>query len=322
VDPRVPQPVVNDSSPATFGFQVRSASPLRFTRAGGGVERLEILLATDPPPTPPLPPQLAPIAEWTLAGAAGEARAALYRVDRAFEYHVTDVGAYRIDPEAGRITMPRCDDEIVREQRLWAIPSTLCYMHRGDLSLHAAAVEVPSGAVLLAGPGRYGKTTLALAFHRAGYRVLSEDLACCRPGPTPAVLPGPALLRVRPDIFDGSTPPPEGTHIVLARSDRVFLGFDASRVGRSAPVPITAIVFLRESAGELRWERVPVPVALADLWALNFRLPTSEGRGRSFQQLSRLANTVPTWNLHRPLNLARLDATVAEIVSVSGQNGV
>lgn len=314
MDSRLPEPVVSDAAPATFGFQIRSEQPLRFARDGGGVETLEVTVG-EAGEEPPLPPGLAPLAEWTMAGALGDVKAALYRVDRTFEYRVTDVGVYRIDPDAGRIVVPPSNDAIVREQRLWATPSTLCYMHRGDLSLHAAAVEVPGGAVVLAGPGRYGKTTLALAFHRHGFRVLSEDLACCRPGPSPQILPGPALLRVRTDIYDGRSPPPPGTHVVLARPDRVYLGFDHDRKGGSSPVPIVAIVFLRESDGELRFERVPVPVALADLWALNFRLPTSEGRGRSFQQLTQLTGAVPTWNFYRPLNLASLDATVEEIVT-------
>jgi hypothetical protein len=321
VDSRVSEPVLSDSAPSAFGFQVRTRQPLRFTRAGGGAEPLEIEVARASAPAPlPAGP---PLAEWTMAGAAGDVQAALYRVEGGFEYRASDVGAYRIDPERGRIEIPPCEDEIVREQRLWGVPSTLCYMRRGDLSLHAAAVEVPAGAVVLAGPGRYGKTTLALAFHRHGFRVLSEDLTCCRAGggAPPAILPGPALLRVRPDIYDGQGPPPPGTHVVLARPDRVYLGFDEGRKGGSGPVPIAAVVFLRESAGEVRLERVPAPVAIADLWALNFRLPTSEGRARSFQHLTQLAAALPTWNLHRPMSLASLEETVAEVVRHAAGNG-
>jgi hypothetical protein len=314
VDPRVPESILNDRSPSAFGFRVRSTLALRFTRAGGGAEPLEVVLAPTAEPTPP--PDGTLVSEWTMAGATGDVQAALYRVEGGFRYRASDVGTYRIDPAAGRIVVPPCDDGIVREQRLWGIPSTLCYMQRGDLSLHAAAVEVPAGAVVLAGPGRYGKTTLALAFHRYGFRVLSEDLTCCRARgeAPPAILPGPALLRVRPDIYDGQGPPPPGTHVVLARPDRIYLGFDDDRKGGTDPVPIAAVVFLRESAGELRLERIPAPVAIADLWALNFRLPTSEGRARSFQHLTQLAASLPTWNLYRPMSLAVLEETVEKIV--------
>src|SRR2546430_14670805 len=85
-------------------------------------------------------------------------------------------------------------------------PPALCCMHRGALPLHAAAVEIESRAVVIAAPGRHGKTTLALAFQRHGYRVLTEDLACCSLASTPKLLPGPALLRVRPDVYHGHPP--------------------------------------------------------------------------------------------------------------------
>ena len=305
--PRVPERLVNDA-PSAFGFQVRSRPLLRFLRAGGGVEALEIA----PAPEPRKRPDVAPLAEWTLAGPDREVRGTLYRVDQTFEFWVTDAGAYRVDPEAGRIEIPCCDDEIVREQRLWGVPTTLCYMHRGDLSLHAAAVEVAGGAVVLAAPGRHGKTTLALAFHRHGCRVLSEDLTCCRVRMSPEVLPGPALLRLRTDVYDGQPPP--GTHLAMTRPDRVYLGLDDERKGSSAPVPIKAIVFLRDSASDVKLERAPAHVALADLWALNFRLQTDDGRARSFRQLTRLTSAVPAWNLHRPLRLAMLERTVARLL--------
>jgi len=302
---------VNDSA---FGFRVRSEPTLRFVRSGGGVEPLEVVTAHEPRTRPELPA----LARWTLAGADRDVGAALYRVEGGFEYWVAEAGAYRVDPERGRIEIPDCEgeDEIVREQRLWGIPATLCYMARDDLSLHAAAVEVGGRAVLLAGPGRHGKSTLALAFHERGHRVLSEDLACCRVSPSPAVLPGPALLRIRPDVYEGRAP--EGTRAVLTRPDRIYLMLDQDRRGDGAPVPLAAIVFLRRSADEVRMERTSPAEALPDLWALNFRLPTDEGRARSFRQLSRLAAELPIWNLHRPFRPESLDATVDRVVRAVG----
>jgi len=212
----------------------------------------------------------------------------------------------------GRIEMPETPDEIVREQRLWGIPTALCFMHREDVALHAAAVEVDGGALVLAAPRRHGKTTLALAFHRHGYRVLSEDLTCCRPATVPTVLPGPALLRIRPDVYDGLPPP--GTHVVASRPDRVYLAIDDDHRGSSAPVPITAVVFLRESPDAIAVTPMTRGAALPDLWSLSFRLATDDGRGRTFRQLARLAGALPIWNLCRPMRLGSLDATVEQIV--------
>jgi hypothetical protein len=286
-----------------YGFKVRTSETLRFLRSGGGAETLQIVAAQQPRTRP----EIEPFAEWMLPGTGHEERATLYRVDGGYEFWTTDVGAYYIDPEHGRIEIPDTGDEILREQRLWGIPIMLCYMHRGDFSLHAAAVEIGSGAVLLAAPSRYGKTTLALAFHRHGFRLLSEDLVCCRVGSPCEVLPGPALVRLRPDVYDGSSP--KGMHMVVARPDRVYLATDDDRKGSSAPVPIRAIVFLRESE-EVRIEQAAAAVAVPDLWHLKFRFATRENRAGSFQQLARLAGSVPSWNVYRPLRLASLDATV------------
>lgn len=316
MDPRVPERMVTSPQrvesvaasavmPSMYGFNIRSYFPLRFLRSGGGSQTLEIV-ATERPHSRP---EAEPLADWALAGTEYQARATLYRVDRGYEFWTTDAGRYHLDLDNGRIEVPDTGDEIVREQRLWGMPMMLSYIHRGDFPLHAATVELKSGAILFAAPSRYGKTTLALAFHRHGYRVLSEDLVCCRSGARCEVMPGPALVRMRPDVYAG---PPPGTHIVAARSDRVYLGLDDDRKGGSSPVPIRAIVFLREG-DDLKLERVAPSVAVADLWHLNFRLATSEFRARSFQQLSRIAGSVPCWNVYRPLRLSSLEPTVALI---------
>ena len=295
---------------ASFGFRVRCGAPLRFLRSGGGVEPLDVVVASEPAQRPAIPP----CANWPLAGPGGKVRGSLYQLNQGLEFWTTDIGAYRIDLEAGRIEMPACDDHLAREQRLWTTPAALCFMHRGDVPLHAAAVETDAGAVLLAAPHRRGKTTLALAFHRLGFRVLSEDLACCRLDREPTLLPGPALLRIRPDVYDSSPPP--GTHSVATRPGRVYIAVDADRRGSGAPVPITAIVFLRESASGIAMERAPVATAIRDLWTLGFHLPTQAARARSFTQLTQLADAVPTWNLYRPAELGALAETVARVVEL------
>ena len=293
---------------ASFGFRVRCGTPLRFLRRGGGVEPLDVVVA----PEPAQRPATAPCADWPLAGLGGKERGTLYQVNGGFEFWTTDIGGYRIDPEAGRIEMPACTDQLAREQRLWTTPVALCFMHRGDVPLHAAAVETEAGAVLLAAPHRHGKTTLALAFHRHGYRVLSEDLACCRLDPEPTLLPGPAVLRIRQDVYDRR--PPAGAHLVAARAGRLYIAVDDDRRGSGAPVPIVAIVLLRESAGDIAIERTPAAGAIRDLWTLGFHLPTPGARARWFTQLTRLAGAVPIWNLYRPARLDALNATVSRVV--------
>ncbi len=295
------------AAPSLFGFSVASQVPLRFLREGGGVEPLRVSLGAADAQRP----REGFIVEWPLRGGATEVMATLYDVPGGFEYWTSDAGRFHVDVERGRIEVPPMADEILREQRLNGIPMALAFTQRGDFALHAAAVEVDGGAILLAAPSRFGKTTLALAFHERGYPMLAEDLICCRPS-THEAFPGPAVIRLRPDVYDG-TPPP-GFVEVAARPDRVFLAPEPGRRGSAGPRPIRGIVFLREGASVEVRAAAPAE-ALRDLWHLNFRLPTSEAREQSFRMLSALIGGVPVWNLHRPFRLDALGDTVEAIVA-------
>ena len=293
------------SDPSLFGFTIRTAEPLHFLREGGGSGALEIAEATLPADQP----EGEPLGDWPLHGTAYPARAALYRRPYGYEYWTSDAGRFLVNLERGRIEIPAGGDSILREQRLNGMPMLLSFAHRGDYSLHAAAVQVGGGAVILAAPSRFGKTTLAFGFHRMGYRILSEDLVCCRPGSL-EVLPGPALVRLRPDVYGGAPPP--GMRVVASLPDRVFLALEGASRGSSAPLPILGIAFLREGEA-LRIEPAPVVDSARDLWHLGFRLPTSEARAESFRELTELAGVVQVWNVFRPLRLECLDETVALI---------
>lgn len=295
-------------APSLFGFAVTSDVPLNFLRDGGGAEALAIRTAPAELPRP----AHSPLGEWPLHGTTYPAQASLYEVPGGFEYWTSDAGRFFVDLAGGRIEIPEAGDALLREQRLNGMPMLLSFSHRGDFSLHAAAVQVGNRAVILAAPSRFGKTTLAFAFHAHGHRLLSEDLACCRPG-TMELLPGPTLVRLRPDVYPGA--PPDGMHLIAARPDRIFLGLDAERAGDSTPVPIGGIVFLHE--GEELWTTpVRAVEAVKDLWHLGFRLPSPEGRAKSFRMLTELAGAVPIWAVHRPLRMDRLEETVATVADL------
>ena len=296
------------AEPSVFGFRIRSAVPLRFLRERGGVDSLEIV--THDQGDVRADGDL--LGEWPLQGTSYPATAKLLRVPGGYEYWTSDAGLYRVDQERHRIEIPATGDELLREQRLYGMPLILSFAWRGDVSLHAAAVEVGSRAIILAAPSKYGKTTLAFAFQRRGHRVLSEDLSCCRPD-TAEAIPGPAVLRLRPDVYDGALP--EGLSVIAEQPDRIFVGFDTLRRGSGAPVPIKAIVFLRESDG-FHIEPVPAVTALKDLWRLSFRTGTEEWRAASFKSLTTLAGSIRAWNVYRPLSHAALDPTVSLIEEI------
>ena len=289
---------------ACYGFCVRSSVPLEYLREGGG-DPLEIVAPADEGPRS----DDALLVEWEPAPERPlEAR--LYSDGESFRLWIGDGGWFSVDPSAGRIDVP-ADGGIRREERLWGIPSLLCFLARGDLPLHAAAVEADGGAVIVAAPRTYGKTTMAAAFHRAGHRVLSEDTTCVRLGPEPAVVPGPAMLRVRHDVAAELELP--SVRRVGESDDRMHYALEAP--GGCEAVPVRAVVFLDVSDERAALEPVHRGDAIRDLWALSFRLPLEEDVARSFGGVTDLAAAVPVLRLRRRLDLASIDDHVGLVLA-------
>jgi hypothetical protein len=286
-----------------FGYEVRSDVPLAYLRGGAG-EPLEIRA---PAPEGEAPEDVLLI-EWR-AAPERPLEAKLWSSGRRFRLWIGDGGWFAVDPDEPRIDVP-ADGGIRCEERLWGIPSLLCFLARGDLPLHAAAVEVEGGAVIVAAPRTYGKTTMAAAFHRAGYRVLGEDTACVRLGPDAAVIPGPAMLRLRHDVARLLELP--GARLVGEDPDRIHYSLEPA--GDCEPVPLRAVVLLGEGDAAVL-EPVEPPEALRDLWALSFRLPTEQDVGRSFAAVADLAAAVPVLRLRRPLVLDALAEHVALVAA-------
>jgi hypothetical protein len=294
---------------AVAGFAVRSEVPLAYLRTGGADELEIVLGAPDADPDPADPPTR----EWSPLP-ENPFHAKLWRTDGADRLWIEGVGWYAVEPKAGRITIPADADPVSREERLWGIPTSLCIVSRGDQTLHAGSVEVGGSAILIGAPGRHGKTTLVTAFHGAGFRLLSEDTTRCRPDASALAFPGPAMLRVRRDSF-ARLGVPDAT-VIGEDPERVHLAIDPLRRGTADPLPIAGIVLLRE-ADEIRLERVAPELAIPELWALAFKLPTDEDRARCFDAVGGIAGSVPVWNLHRPLRYETLEQVIDAVVSLT-----
>ncbi|MGH2716586.1 MAG: hypothetical protein ACRDM7_22415, partial [Thermoleophilaceae bacterium] len=167
------------------------------------------------------------------------------------------------------------------------------------------------GALLLAAPGTFGKTTLAGAFLRAGHRLLADDVTCCQASARPTVLPGPALLRVRHDVFERLTFP--DTRRATETAGKVHLALEGPQRGSGSAIPLRGIVLLRRSQGEPAVERADPSEALRDLFALSFNRLVD--RASCFERVGDLVRQVPAWYLDRRLDYADLPRTVERIVA-------
>ncbi len=299
-----------ETSPASigtcFGFGVRASLPFNYLRGGDGPPlsvSVDSAIEGDPGET---------VFEWAPT-ARFPHRGRLHRDGSRFRLWIDTWGSFVIDPDGSAVTVPDTTEIVRREERLWSIPAMLCFRARGDTPLHAAAVQIADEAVLLAAPGTFGKTTLAAGCHAAGHRVLSEDNTCVRTAGELGVIPGPAMLRMRPDVAAALDIP--GTSQVAVSEDRVHLAVTPELRGDCAPVPLRAIVLLRGSAETIRLERADPSGAVRDLFALAFRLPADEDRRRCFEAVAAMVRQVPVWNLWRPLTLRDLPATVEHVAA-------
>lgn len=290
-----------------FGFAVHSALTFEYLRGGEGTP-----LAISAPSESGKAPDDELIGDWVVNGDV-QFHARLFSDGTRFRYWVDRSGWFVIDPNAPSIALPEGEHPIRREERLWGMPALLCYLARGDLPVHAAAVEVDGGAVVLAAPRTFGKTTMAAGFVRAGHRLLSEDLTCLRLEPSPAVVPGPAMLRLREDV--AAQLELESGRRLEGPDDRVRVALADEQRGDCTPVPLHSIVFLRPSPGAAHVLPAPVADAIRDLHSLCFHLPGLDARARTFTQVADLVGRVNVVDLAFSHSLERLGDTVDAVVA-------
>ena len=296
-----------------YGFGVRSELKFNFLREGNGVPlRVDLHDETEPGSDEELLVEWKPRPNRPFHGR-------VYQQPQSGRLRIwtSDAGWYLVDPENHTISIPSTVERVAREARLWTTPMLLTLAVLGAVPLHAAAVEVEGKALLFGAPSQFGKTSLAAAFAARGHRLLAEDVTCITlDGGELQVVPGPSLLRLRPDVAALLNIP--GTRLVAARPDRVFLTFENQLRGSSRPVPLEAILLLRGASDKVRLEPAKGPKVLADLWALAFRLPTDADTTRAFDGVTRLAAGKRVWNLQRPWDMAKLESTVDDILEALG----
>jgi hypothetical protein len=302
------EPLPHDLSPlpvrgSCFGFEVRSDLTFGSLRRGAG-DPIRVFATAEKPRRGENV-----VHEWRQQ----DFFAQLFLDGDRYTFAVEGLGSVLIDPVERTLWTYGIDDSVVREEIVCGVPMAVCVVHRGDIALHGAAVEIEGKAVVLAGPGTYGKSTLAAALANEGHRLLAEDLVCVRPGSVPQVLPGPAAIRLRNDVVGRVSV--ATAESAVSGAHRTRLVFAEEERGDSSPVPLGAILFLRNDDSAPTSKLLAPSTAMPDLWALSLRL-TPEDDARCFRALVDSVGTVPIFDLHRRLHFEELPGTVDYITTL------
>lgn len=102
-----------------------------------------------------------------------------------------------------RVERPTTTTDSQLELFLQGLPLATYYVHRQCLTLHAAALATPKGAILLAGHSATGKSTLAAALVARGYPLLADEITplAIQPGARLDVQPVPTCLYLWRDAL-------------------------------------------------------------------------------------------------------------------------
>jgi hypothetical protein len=161
----------------------------------------------------------------------------------AYGRHILAADGHRV------VCMPGRRPAEVWQRLLIAQVLPFAALIRGLEVLHASAVVTGRGGVVLSGPSRAGKTTLALELCRRGARFLTDDVLALEGvggelrGHPGAPLAGVAHAEVQ--RLEALGAPPTATVLGVNSRERLL------RVRAAAgPAPVAALFFLERRAGE------------------------------------------------------------------------
>lgn len=271
-----------------YGFEVKSELPLRRLNSAVGTRgeliveaAAETLLAPDREPT------------GSQVTDDGYCWFASYELDGdECLLRMPPTGSFLLQPAAGRVVVDATDEDAeLREHRTASAAICTLLSLRGDLVLHAAAVEADGRAIVFCGPSLRGKSTLARALGEAGCRLLGEDGIAIELGADgPVAHPGARGVRMR---SPGAVP------------QRPVL-VDDPGAGEPGACPVGTVVLLGERGDAFEVEPLEPARALA---LLTPNLIHSGGRpsiAGAFQRLAALLGTVPALQISLPNDLEAL----------------
>ena len=189
---------------------------------------------------------------------------------------------------------------------------------RAVLPLHASSIVIDGRAVVLVGNSGLGKSTLASAALRAGYRLLSDDITVIRLGKdgAPWALAGSPHLRLQDDAITATGVDPSGVSIGHIHDNKKIWRRQADDLSPASVAAVFRLGIAATPDAEPTIERLNGLDAIVPLSDMIYRARLSRKLGHITalaQTCLHLAEVAPFYRLTRSNRLDRLNETLALI---------
>jgi len=241
-----------------------------------------------------------------------------------------ELGEVMVAPDGSQVTHRplAAGDERVFERFLFGQALSFALVRQGFEPLHAAVIAIDGAAVALVGDCTFGKSTLAAAFVKAGYRLLTDDLLLIdRRGGQFLACPGTGRLKLQADSASAFLGQRDGIPLHAASTKQTFQ-LAATEVQRT-PLPLCQMLMLpdpaeRDTARAIDISRLPRAAACHRLLKNSFNVEILDANrvARQFAFAADLASGVDAYAIRYPPGLDRVAAVRHALISSVNQTVV
>lgn len=229
--------------------------------------------------------------------------------------------AHCLVEEGKKITVDPVADVPMQNIRVYlqGIVMVALLYQKSIIPLHACGVVHNDQCFVFAGESGIGKSTLAAAFLKRGFRVVCDDLCIIRKNKEGeyCVYPGYPNIKLWKNSLEKLTISSENLNHVYAREEKFY--FPLKEVWDPTPVKIGGINFLRRTEKDTITIQPLDTLVKLSVFASNLFRPYIIGMLDLNQQLfefsTRLIQQVPMYAIERPENKFMLDELVDTLIS-------
>lgn len=236
-----------------------------------------------------------------------------YRI-RPGKIHLSwsEVGSFRLTN--GKITIDPSDDvddNILKEVLLGPVFAVLLYQ-RGNLVLHASAVNFEGNAIAFLGYAGYGKSTLSIKMYEKGHSLITDDIlpVILDDNHLPVTYPSFPMIKLEADVLSGNM---ENFQIMKKDSPLDKNYYFLSDNFSTTPIPLKTAYIIKRSE-KVGIEELDLQNALKELLPHSYclKLFQDDEKFLNLVQCANLIEKIPV----KVLNTGKSSEDLSEVIDI------